>query len=54
MAGRMTRSATTGSKNLYTSERKWAYLLGFTEDYVGLRIKMERCNGMLVRPVINK
>ena len=41
------------SKNLYTSERKWAYLLGFTEDS-WFTDKMERCNGMLVRPVINK
>ena len=41
------------SKNLYTSERKWAYLLGFAESS-WFTDKMERCNGMLVRPVINK
>ena len=41
------------SKNLYTSERKWAYLLGFTESS-WFTDKMERCNGMLVRPVIKK
>ena len=41
------------SKSLYTSDRKQAYLLGFTEDS-WFTDKMERCNGMLVRPVINK
>ena len=41
------------SKSLYTSDRKQAYLLGFTESS-WMTDKMERCYGMLIRPVMKK
>ena len=41
------------SKSLVTSDRKMAYLLGFTESS-WVTDKMERCNGMLIRPVTKK
>ncbi len=41
------------SKSLYISDRKQAYLLGFTESS-WMTDKMERCYGMSIRPVTKK